>query len=437
MGEIVIKCFSTLKKYYFYDRHTNSVVCVNPEEYKILKNVERDGKIPNNCRELDKYLQKGLLQKKITKKIIHPSSDDIEYYANKQLKELILQVTQQCNLRCFYCTYSGNYYNRGHSDKRMSWEIAREAIDFYFEHSIDSDKLIIAFYGGEPLLEFPLIKKCVEYAEGKVQDKELSFFITTNGTLLSEEVISFLAKHKFAVTISLDGKKEEHDVNRKFRNGQGSFDVIVRNLNKIKKYDEEFFSTVRYNTVINPKADLKKVLDYFANSKLFNPIQVRLSMLNETGVSNNGLLKVNDSFWIPHRYEHLKVLLYLLGKIDRKYIHPLYITDHRAIELFYKETHQHYIELEAMHHGGPCIPGVRRLFVDTSGDFYPCERVSENVQGMKIGSVEKGFDYNKMRYILNIGQLTEKECLECWNLRLCRMCVGQVEPTNNKLTCEG
>lgn len=246
-----------------------------------------------------------------------------------------------------------------------------------------------------------------------------------------------MIKHRFAMTISLDGGKEEHDVNRKFRNGKGSFDIIVKNLQRLRNYDEKYFLSVGYNTVINSNANLKNVLEYFKKSNLFNPTQVRLSMVNETGLLKNDLFKTDEIFWIPHRYEHLKVLLYLLGKIDKDYIHPLYKSDHKAIELFYKEIQQHHIEMQTMHHGGPCMPGARRMFVNIEGDIYPCEKVSESINGTQIGRIEQGFDYKKIYSILNIGQLTEKECLECWNLRLCKMCVGQIEPIDNKLTCEG
>ena len=437
MKEVIIKCFKTLKNYYFYDRNSNSLIKVSQKEYETLKKIEEKGVIPTDSSCLKKYINSGLLQKKKTIEIKHPSYDDIEYHASNKVKQLILQVTQQCNLRCSYCAYSGNYYNREHSNKRMSFDLAKKAIDFYYDHANETDKLIIAFYGGEPLLEFQLIKKCVEYAETRTRDKELVFYITTNGTLLTDEIITFLTNHKFALTISLDGNKEEHDINRRFRNGEGSFDLIIRNLQRIKDFDNEYFSTIRYNTVINPKADLEKVLEYFMNSKLINPRQVILSMLTVTGVMNNSLLKTDESFWIPHRYETLKVFLYMIEKISCNDLNPLYMSIKNSIELFYKELRQHSEEAAIMHHGGPCIAGTRRLFVNTTGNLYPCERVSESIDEMEIGSIEQGFNCEKMRSILNIGKLTKEQCLECWNLRLCRICAGEIEPIDNKLTTEG
>lgn len=435
--EIIIKCFKTLRSYYFYDRYTNSVVKVSPDEYNILKRIEEEGMIPADEKCLSKYVEKGLLQKRRTIEIKHPLYDEVEYYATNRLMELILQVTQQCNLRCSYCTYSGNYYNREHSDERMSFEMAKRAMDFYFDHTGDMDDLGIAFYGGEPLLEFSLIRRCVEYAEEQVKDKSIAFYITTNGTLLTDKVISFLVKHNVRLTISLDGEKEEHDINRRFRNGKGSFDFIIKNLQKLKDCNEEYFDTVMYNTVINPRADLKSVLKYFSKSQLFNPRRVRLSMMTDSGLIDSSLLSTDESFWVPYRYELMKVLLYMANKIRHDDLHPLYAGMEYTFDQFYKELRQHSVEATVMHHGGPCVPGTRRLFVTTTGKFYPCERVSESLREMEIGSIDRGFDYEKMRAILNIGRLTEEQCLRCWNLRLCKMCASEIDPIDSKLTSKG
>lgn len=436
MKDIIIKCFRTLEHCYFYDRYTDSVVKVNPDEYNILKKVEEEGKITVDD-DLSKFIENGLLHKKGIKNIKHSATDVIEYYAANKVQQLILQVTQQCNLRCFYCAYSGNYYNRKHSDKRMSFEVAKRAIDFYFDHSGEMDDIRIAFYGGEPLLEFSLIKRCVEYVEAKTIDKSISFYITTNGTLFTDQMITFLSEHKVYLTISLDGNKEEHDINRKFRDGKGSFDLIMSNLQRIKDYDEEYFSKIRYNAVINPKVNLKNVLTFFAKSKLINCWKVRLSVISDSGVVNKSMLKTDDSFWIPYKYERMKLLLYLIGKLKYKDINPCFVENENEIKRLYKVLHESSYEGTEMHHGGPCLAGIRRLFVNTSGSFYPCERVSESLSEMEIGTINNGYDYNKIRMIMNIGKLTQERCLECWNLRHCKICIGQIEPINNKITCKG
>lgn len=152
---------------------------------------------------------------------------------NGNLRQLILQVTQNCNLRCKYCVYSGSYVNRTHTKKRMSFEIAKQAVDFYFAHNTNKDAGVISFYGGEPLLEMELIKKIVVYSEKLYEGKELRFNMTSNATLLTDEIADFLYEHNFNLTISLDGPEEVHNQSRVFADSKtGTFQCIIKNLEK-------------------------------------------------------------------------------------------------------------------------------------------------------------------------------------------------------------
>lgn len=105
----------------------------------------------------------------------------------------------------------------------------------FIERSFESESLHLGFYGGEPLLEIELIKKCVDYIQKNVEGKRITFGITTNGTLLTGEVLQFLYDNDFSITISLDGPKEDHDACRKFANGKGSFDIVVKNISEAKR----------------------------------------------------------------------------------------------------------------------------------------------------------------------------------------------------------
>ena len=155
----------------------------------------------------------------------------MESLYENNLNTIILQVTQNCNLRCQYCVYSGSYINRVHNNKRMSVEVAKQAIDFLVKHSENSKEISIGFYGGEPLLEVPLIREVVDYAEGVFSGKKLLFNMTTNATLLNIETAKYLYEKKFNVTISLDGPKATHVSNRIFANSnKGTFDAVMQNL---------------------------------------------------------------------------------------------------------------------------------------------------------------------------------------------------------------
>ena len=142
---------------------------------------------------------------------------------NKEIFEMKLSITTDCVLRCRYCFVDKN-------NQKMEWKVAKKAIDFFL-NSKGKNK-ILKIYGGEPLLNFNIVKKIVPYAKKQAISKNinLTFSLCTNAVLLEQKHIDFFKKHKFQLAISLDGKKITHDRFRKFRDGKGSFDIVVRNL---------------------------------------------------------------------------------------------------------------------------------------------------------------------------------------------------------------
>ena len=183
---------------------------------------------------------------------------------NGNIRQLILQVTQNCNLRCKYCVYSGSYVNRTHTKKRMSFEIAKQAVDFYFAHNINKDAGVISFYGGEPLLEMDLIKKVVAYSEKLYEGKELRFNMTSNATLLTDEIADFLYEHNFNLTISLDGPEEVHNQSRVFADSKtGTFHCIIKNLEKMIDRYPDFISNISFNAVLDISNDFKCSSNFF------------------------------------------------------------------------------------------------------------------------------------------------------------------------------
>src|SRR5690554_3043280 len=220
---------------YAYDANINCIAAISKDISRFLK--EHDCTI-NKCNvpqhlktEIDELMGIGFFQEPNTKKITHPLTQDISFMLERGVSQLVLQVTQNCNFRCSYCAYTQNSGNqRLHSSQRMNFDTAKKALGFLHEHSIDSPKINIAFYGGEPLLEFELIKKTVYLAEKKFSGKTITYNITTNGSLLTEEVLDFFSKHRISLMISVDGPKEIHDKNRKFINKEGTFDSILNIL---------------------------------------------------------------------------------------------------------------------------------------------------------------------------------------------------------------
>lgn len=425
-NDVIFKTFRTYKHPYAYDRHTNSLIMLTEDEHRELSQVEK-GEIPyEQSPVIKKYQESGIFQPNIVEKIEHPRTAIIEQYLKTRLKQVTLQVTQQCNLRCEYCAYSGIYErNRTHSNQRMSFETAKKAIDFFLERNGELPIVVIGFYGGEPLLEFDLIKQCVEYAKSQVEGKKIRFNMTTNATLLNDHIVDYLVENNFTLSISLDGSRQEHDINRKFANGQGSFDIIMGNIERIQKRYPEYCKEIMILTTINPYMDLGCALEFFSTKEIFSDKQIIFSPMNESRLNQE--LSYDKNYFRIRNFEHIKVLSSLAGKLDKKYVSPLAIISRSKVEKREKLIHSHIKISPIVHHGGPCMAGVQRLFVRVDGTLFPCERVNERIDYYKIGTLEDGLDVVKIRKLINIGELTETECKKCWNLRQCLICAREVD----------
>ena len=424
---IIFRRFRTYRKNYVYDRHMNAVIAVDEDEFNELRKVEKAELAAEKSAVIAKYQKEGLFKPNVVEKIWHPQTDIVEHHTEKKLQQLTLQVTQQCNLRCEYCIYSGIYDgNRTHANKRMNFEVARKAIDFFLEHSIETSDVVIGFYGGEPLLEFELIRRCVEYANERCEGKRIQYNITTNATLLKGEVAKFLVEHDFDVSISLDGSKEEHNASRKFKNGEGSFDVVIQNLKTMmEKYPEFEKRRISILTTVNPYMDLGCVLDYFKTSDILGDKAIMFNTMVPTNLKED--IPYGESYFEIRRFEYVKTLFYLAGKLDKEYVSKLTSSSVDKVMKMRKALHGRFELPPVIHHGGPCMPGVLRLFVRCDGALFPCERVNEQLEYYQIGTVNDGFNLKRVKDLLNIGKITEEECKECWNLRQCIICSNQIE----------
>lgn len=146
-----IKLFKSMNQYYVFDVNTNSIICINKEIYEELKETNSIDETKN--KQILTLKKRGYLKENNEEiRVCHPALPMVEKYMEGNLKQLILQVTQNCNLRCKYCIYSGSYINRTHTNKRMSFETAKKAVDFYFHHNFNKDTAVISFYGGSHYL---------------------------------------------------------------------------------------------------------------------------------------------------------------------------------------------------------------------------------------------------------------------------------------------
>lgn len=426
MKKPFIKLFKTRNCCYIYDVNTNLFLKINEDTYKKLQESSNDiGEIRED-KTINTLVKSGYLSSNKAKKVEHPMLTVLDDVLEDSLNTMTLQITQQCNLRCSYCVYSGNYLNRSHSQKEMDIETAKKGIDFVIEHSKNSPKLNFSFYGGEPLLRFDFIKECVKYARERSEGKEVTFNMTTNATLINDEIIEYIKENNISIAISMDGPKEIHDKNRLFANGKGSFDKIIENAKKIKDRYPEFSDThLGFNVVMDGETDFNCINDFFVNYDTVKDSYVNASVVNTMGALDEDEGKITEDFIRKHQYEKFKVLLHELGKLKKEHVSPIVLKDFiKTKDILHKKREVSKLVPEKIHPGGPCVPGLSRLFMDVNGQFYPCERISEESASMKIGAIDSGFDTEKIKRIVNVGELTEEKCLNCWAYRYCTLCAS-------------
>lgn len=430
-GRPLILPLRTPLGYYFYDTNRNEIISVNKELFQYIDAVLKGDTQAIQSSDLDIVEQytdlenAGYLSSKRVKEVNHSSSRILGLYLERGLESLVLQVTQNCNLRCGYCIYSEKGFNnqRHHSEQVMSWDIAKKAIDFFFEHSIDTSLPSIAFYGGEPLLNLDLIKQCVAYAKKVFEGRQLGFSTTTNGTILKDETLDFLVENEIKLMISLDGPKEIHDKNRRFGvNNQGSYDVVTKNIKRMIQRYPEYSKSVTINMVIDPQNDYEEINSVFLDESIsmLKGMHGIVELPDDTDVSTSAAYS-NASVY--NRFLHL---LHLAAHISEESLTRLSGDELAGTQLAMQKIKYSVLGDETAP-GGPCIPGKMKLFVNCTGHFYPCEKVSEGSECQCIGSVDDGFDLEHANAILNIGKLTADECRNCWAFVQCNICTKKAD----------
>lgn len=426
MEKQLIHLFETRGRYYFYDAPKNSIIEIDKASYEyIISNENENICIAELCRKnsfINNLVNNGFLSPNKTKEIFHYDEARLEYYLQNKVGTIVLEVSEQCNLRCEYCVFSGKYENRKHSNKKMNIETAKKGLDFVFERSKESESIVVGFYGGEPLLEFDFIKEVIEYSEQLFDGKEILFSFTTNGTLLDIEKVEYLKSYNVSILISLDGPAEINDKNRRFAQGGFSpFLKVKQNLEAIILYYPEFASKLAVSSVIDPSTDFTCINNFFINSELTEKAPFIKSGFISS-LNKKEPVKTTEDFIEKYKYEIFKLYLSKLNRLDRKYISKLMDGYYQEKKGFYDKLDNKNESGERVHAGGGCIPGIHKLFMNVAGGLYPCEKANMESDALNIGSIETGFNIDKVRQVLNVGKLTENLCKDCWSMKLCPLC---------------
>lgn len=318
-----------------------------------------------------------------------------------EIKALCLHVAHTCNLNCEYCFAGQGKY---HGEQAvMSFETGKRALDFLVENSGSRVNLEVDFFGGEPLMNFDVVKQLVAYARSIEKDKgkNFRFTLTTNGVLLDDEVTEFANKECHNVVLSLDGRKEVHDRLRKTINGKGSYDTIVPKFREFvkKRGDKGYYVRGTYT---------------HNNTDFYNDI-MHMADLGFTELSMEPVVcSPSDPYALTD--EDFPVLCEQYEKL--------------AVEMLRREkdgkpiTFYHYmIDLE----GGPCIykrisgcgSGTEYLAVTPWGELFPCHQFVNDPK-YSMGDIWKGITNTALRDEFKMcNAYARKECADCWAKLYC------------------
>lgn len=358
-----------------------------------------------------------LMDKKIDCKDFHVDVDEIFLRKQvKNIKQTVFGVTEDCNLQCSYCVFNKNYlYERGFSKKCLDFETSKVALEYIYGFIKGRfDKVFtISFFGGEPFINFELIRNIVAYSKELFVGWELLFNTTTNGTLLKDEIIKFLIDENFKVLISFDGPQINHDSKRVFKNGRGTFNAVYKNLKKIKENNLEFYNNnISFNIVHSFDLSFKEIFDFFNEDDLIKKNKVTYCQV---------ALKDTDYYEkFPYDEAPLRIEFKLLfDSIINKCKNSIQLTP------FEKSIFQNFFTNKDLNlkpkniFFGTCFFDTR-LFIDSEGNFHLCEGINDK---LPIGNVKDGWNFKRMVEIVKeFENLRKKHCLECDICYLCKPC---------------
>ena len=317
------------------------------------------------------------------------------------IKALCLHVAHTCNLNCSYCFASQGKY---HGERAlMSFEVGKQALDFLIANSGTRRNLEVDFFGGEPLMNWDVVKDLVAYArtQEKIHNKNFRFTLTTNGMLIDDDVIEFSNKEMSNVVLSLDGRKEIHDLIRVDYAGNGSYETIVL---KFKKFIESRGGKGYYmrGTFTHANPDFTKDVFHMADLGF-----TELSMEPVVGPADDPMaLTPEDLEIVKEQYEILAKEMIKRRKEGRGFTFYHYMIDLTGGPCVYKRI-------------SGCGSGTEYMAVTPWGDLYPCHQfVGE--ESYKLGDVWNGVTNNDVREeFRSCNAYSREECKDCWAKLYC------------------
>ena len=361
-----------------------------------------DGVTPDEISECyDQIARLKAAGKLFTEDSFAPMAGELKAKTSGVIKALCLHIAHTCNLNCSYCFASQGKY---HGDRAlMSFEVGKRALDFLVEHSGSRHNLEVDFFGGEPLMNFDVVKQLVAYARSieKEKDKHFRFTLTTNGVLIDDDVIDFVNREMSNVVLSLDGRKEVHDRYRVDYAGNGSWEKIVPKFQKLvaAREGKNYYMRGTF-THANPDflEDIKTMLDLGFSELSMEPVVA--------AAGDPAALTEADKAVVMEQYEKLAELMLQRDKDGKPFTFYHYMIDLKGGPCIYKRI-------------SGCGSGTEYMAVTPWGDLYPCHQfVGE--EKFKLGDIWNGVSNHAIQEeFASCNVYARQECRDCWARLYC------------------
>ena len=330
-----------------------------------------------------------------------PMADTLKQKTSGVIKALCLHVAHTCNLNCAYCFASQGKY---HGERAvMSYEVGKRALDFLVENSGSRRNLEVDFFGGEPLLNFDVVKQLVAYARSIEQDakKNFRFTLTTNGMLIDDDVIDFANREMHNVVLSLDGRKEIHDRFRVDYAGHGSWDTIVPKFQKFveARGGKNYYMRGTF-THANPDFlhDIETMLDLGFTELSMEPVVC--------AADDPSALTQDDLPIVLRQYEELADLMIRRRKAGKPFTFYHYMIDLTAGPCIYKRI-------------SGCGSGTEYMAVTPWGDLYPCHQFVGD-EAFRLGDIWHGVTNPDVQAEFRACNVYARpDCRDCWAKLYC------------------
>ena len=346
---------------------------------------------------INDLIENGILKNTIENNI----KKTLARYDINIINSIDLLISEDCNLACKYCYVKNGQY-QGKSDL-MFVDIGKKAVDFLIQKSGDRNDLFLCFFGGEPLLNFEVLKAVVTYAleKGETNNKLFHFTMTTNGILLTDDIVEFIGKHRFKVTISIDGDKTSHNKNRPIPKRGDSYTTLINNL---KKLDRHHVSYAARTTVSSYTKD--KVADNFEHLASLGFKRIHI----ENAYSPKGKAFFSKADDIEETKNQFSLIAEkIIEKIESKMVSDIEPNPFPLKKIVNKRKTTR-----------SCLAGLGYVAVDVRGDIYLCHRLVGE-KDFLLGNVVNGhYKTNLLQKMVSELDVDNREsCKKCWARYIC------------------